>query len=85
MDSYASYMDTLNQEVALRVAATITNQNRSKKSVAEASGIPLTTFIRKLENKTPFTIPDIGNVAVVLQVHPVTLFPAAFHKEAVNA
>lgn len=78
MDSYGVYMDNINNEVAVRIVATIADQNRSKQSVAEASGIPNASFHRKLKGISPFTIPEVGRLADELNVHPGTLLPHAF-------
>lgn len=78
MDSYSCCMETINREVAQRIAATILNQNRSKKSVAEAAGIPVVTFSRKLNDGANFTITEVARIADALGVHPGRLFPQAF-------
>jgi transcriptional regulator with XRE-family HTH domain len=62
-------------EVARRIAATITNKNRSKLSVADAAGIPNTTFDRKLRGASHFTIDEVARVADALDIHPGKLFP----------
>ena len=78
LDSYAVYMDNINNEVAVRIVATIDNQNRSKISVAEGVGIPNSSFHRKLKGTYPFTIEELGRLADELNVHPGTLLPQAF-------
>lgn len=71
-------MVTPNQEVARNIAAAITLKNRSKKSVAESAGIPLTTFNRKIRGQADITVTDICAVADVLGISPVELAPTAF-------
>lgn len=80
--------NNINTEVALRIAATMTNQGRSKKGVAEASGIPLTTFSRKLNggaHAAQFTVTEIALIADALNIHPAKLFPASFLEARIAA
>ena len=85
MVMYAECMFTPNEEVARNIAAAITQKDRTKKSVADGAGIPLTTFNRKLKGKADITVMDICLIADELHVNPATLAPAAFHNTAVAA
>ena len=83
MESYAVCMDTMNQEVARRIAATIEDKKRSdktvsNKSVAERAGIPVSSFHRRLNLPGPFTIPELARLADVLHVHPNRFLPEVF-------
>jgi len=71
-------MDTINQEVAARIVATIQTQKRSNKSVAERAGIPVSSFHRRLNLPGPFTIPELARLADVLHVHPNRFLPEVF-------
>lgn len=71
-------MDTINQEVAARIVATIQTQKRSNKSVAELAGIPVTTFHRKVTKPDAFTVPELARLADVLHVHPTRFLPEVF-------
>ncbi|WP_264631490.1 helix-turn-helix domain-containing protein [Microbacterium hydrothermale] len=65
------------QEMADKVAATILRSGRTKASVASAAGIPHTTFTRKINGHTEFTVGEILRLAEVLDVPPSTLTPSA--------
>lgn len=71
-------MDTPTDTVAGRVAAAMRIADRSIKGTAEASGIPLTTYRRKLAGHTDFTVAELGRIADALDVAPATLLPATF-------
>ncbi|QAB16984.1 XRE family transcriptional regulator [Leucobacter muris] len=51
---------------------------RSIKWTAEKSGIALTTFKRKLNGGTDFTVSETLRVARALGVEPFTLLPTGF-------
>lgn len=78
-------MVTPNQEVARNIAAAITQKDRTKKSVAESAGIPLTTFNRKINGQGQITITDICAVADALGINPADLAPSALTHSAVAA
>lgn len=71
-------MVSYSEEVARNIAASITRKNRSKKSVAEMAGIPLTTFNRKINGHGDFGVTEIAAIADALDVHPGSLLPAQF-------
>ena len=66
------------QEVAGKVAAAVLASPLSKRAVAEAAGIPATTFQRKLKGATEFHFSELLRLAEVLGVHPSKLAPSAF-------
>ncbi|WP_066303319.1 helix-turn-helix domain-containing protein [Arthrobacter luteolus] len=78
-------MDTYSNEAARNIAAVITRKDRSKKSVADAAGIPLTTFNRKINGHGDFGILELAAIADALQVHPTELLPAAFTQRVAAA
>ena len=71
-------------ETADKVAAAITRSPHSKSSVAQAAGIPYTSFTRKINGHTDFTVPELARVAKVLGVPPSSLLPAAFTPAALS-
>lgn len=75
-------MDTTPDTVAGRVVAAMRTADRSIKGTAEAAGIPLTTFRRKLTGHTDFTVTEIGHVANALNIAPAELLPAVFKRAA---
>lgn len=85
MVMYAEPMFTPNQEVARNIAAAITQKDRTKKSVADSAGIPITTFNRKLKAQAEITIMDICLIADALGVNPASLAPTSFHTPAAAA
>ncbi|QDZ15815.1 helix-turn-helix domain-containing protein [Humibacter ginsenosidimutans] len=66
------------QELADKVAACILRSGRTKTSVADAAGIPHTTFNRKIKGHTEFTFAELLRIAAVLNVAPSTFTPYAF-------
>lgn len=71
-------MATATGQTATLVAAAITRAERTQKWVASKSGIPLTTFRRKVGGFTDFTVSEILAVAAALEVEPATLLPESF-------
>lgn len=66
------------KELADKVAATILRSGRTKASVARESGIPKTTFARKLDGHVEFTFSELLRIARVLGVSPSLFTPSAF-------
>lgn len=69
---------SLARELADRVAASILRSGQSKAAVAAAAGIPLTTFNRKINGHTEFTLGELLRIAGVLNIAPSTYMPTAF-------
>lgn len=83
MDRYLIRMDNHPaQELADKVAASILRSGRSKKSVAVESGIPETTFGRKINGHVEFTFGELLRIASVLDVSPAEFVPSAFVRAA---
>lgn len=66
------------QEVAGKVAAAILASGLSRRSVADAAGIPPTTFGRKLKGLVEFTFSELLRIADALGVKPSAFTPTAF-------
>lgn len=71
---------TTNQATAAKVKEAMGDQ--PIKSTADAAGIPVSTFRRKLAGHTPFTVTELSKVADVLNVAPVSLLPDTFQDAA---
>lgn len=71
-------MATIPPTEADLIRAAIRTADRTKKWTAEKSGIPTSTFHRKLAGHTDFTVREIANIAQVLAVSPASLLPAEF-------
>lgn len=80
--AYVVHMDTNPDTVAGRVKAAMSTANQSIKGTAEAAGIPLTTYRRKLAGHTDFTVAELARIADALNVAPSTLLPAEFASAA---
>ena len=61
-----------------KVAASILRAGRSKASVAAEAGIPYSTFCRKLDGHTEFTIGELIRIAKAVGVPPSEYAPAEF-------
>lgn len=70
-------MDTLTDQVRLRIKAIAHDKKRSNKSIAEGAGIPVTTFDRKLNRNGDFTLTEISGIADALGVNPWDLLPTS--------
>lgn len=55
-------------EVARRVAEAIEAGGQSQLRIAEATGIPRTTLIRRLSGTSSFTVAELSSIASVLGV-----------------
>lgn len=69
---------TPRQAVASAVAFELTRADRSKKWLAEHSGIPYSTLDRKLRAQVDFTFTDLLRVADALGVEPSAFTPDVF-------
>lgn len=68
----------LARETADKVAAAILRAGKTKAAVADATGIAQTTFGRKLNGHTEFTLGELLRIAAALQVPPYTFMPDVF-------
>lgn len=77
MVCYSHHMatETLTEEIAQRVAAAITQADRSKNWVAGKSGIAETTFTRKVNGHGDFTVPELARIASALDIPASRLLP----------
>jgi hypothetical protein len=73
---------TVSQEVALKVSAAIGRSGEKTSTVARAAGIPRTTFMRKLEGHTDFTVGELVRIALALRCDASALAPDVFHAKA---
>ena len=78
MGTYRIHMDTaqITQQVARSVSQAIVTSGLSKKAVAEATGIPLTTLGRKLLGTSDFTVVELALIADALGVRRGALLPS---------
>lgn len=74
-ERYGVRMEHTSREVAARIAATINSRGVTQRAVADATGIPLTTFNRKLSGRVPFNTTELFLIADALSVSAVDLFP----------
>lgn len=68
MDS-SLYQRTL----AAEVASAIERAEQSTLSVSNATGIPRTTLIRRLNGNSPFTVTELADIATFIDMSPVDL------------
>lgn len=78
MDYHTTHAAKTASEVADKVAAAILRVGKSKASVANAAGIPITTFTRKINGHTEFTFGELMRVASAIGVPPSEFTPSAF-------
>lgn len=77
MDRYCVIMDRLAgwaRRVAGQVEAAIEASDLSKTAVAEITGIPKTTFLRRLRGQDPFDLTQLELVADALDMHLLEFF-----------
>lgn len=70
--------DQIAEQVAGIVSRAIVAAGKTKKQIAEATGIPYTTLGRKLLGTTEFTFTELKMIADALGVAPSTFTPPAF-------
>jgi transcriptional regulator with XRE-family HTH domain len=68
---------TATSAVAAKVRATMTAKGVSQVSLAEATGIPRVTLIRRLNGHASFTIEELAAIATHLGVDVASLLEAA--------
>ena len=71
----------IRKEVASLVAFELVKAERTKKWLAEKSGIPLSTLARKLGGFGDFTFTELHSIAVALNVSPSAFVPDIFSSE----
>jgi len=67
--------DQFSDMVAERISAAITRADRTRAWVARNAGIPATTFGRKLNGDTSFTVRELARIAQVLGIKESDLLP----------
>lgn len=65
-------MVNTSNRVASAVSAAIESAGHTQVSIADATGIPRTTLIRRLRGQQPFTIAELDAIANTLGVHVTT-------------
>lgn len=68
---------TINEEIADNVRRLIRNEDRTKVSIADESGIPYPTFKRRLSGKSDFRVSELVYIAEALGVTPAEILPAS--------
>lgn len=75
----AGATETVDHEIAERVAKALGTRGVDKKSLAQQVGLSYTTLRRSLEqhrgDNRSFTFRELGKIAEVLEVKPSTLIP----------
>lgn len=64
--TYGVHMVTPTEAIAAVVRDLMERADESVKHLAETAHIPRATLVRRLAGKTPFTIPELEDVATVL-------------------
>ena len=71
--------------IAQAVNARLQSAGIPQLAVSEQTGIPMTTFVRKITGKSPFDIDELGAIAALLDVSVAALITYAEHAEPVVA
>ena len=74
-------------QVARHVADTITEANRSLKSISDATGIPYTTLQRRIASNgnSPFSVRELHSIARALDLDVADLMPRPGNKAQADA
>lgn len=76
---YCRHMTTdVEQAVASAVTFELNRADRSKKWLAEQTGIPYSTLDRKMKAQADFTFTDLFRIASALEVSPSAFTPTVF-------
>ncbi|WP_243061199.1 helix-turn-helix transcriptional regulator [Nocardioides sp. SR21] len=75
-------MDTFTRRTAIAVQAAIEAAGQTQLGVAEESGIPRTTLIRRLRGLSAFTVAELEAIAAVLGTTVSNLLAAAEQADA---
>lgn len=62
--------------VASTVVSVLRREKRSKRWLAQATGIAYSTLRRKLQAQSDLTVNDLARIARALEVSPASLLPA---------
>ena len=75
-------MHTNTQDVASRIQEAMQEAERSASWTATKAGIPVSTFRRKLNRGSAFTVGEVAQVARALDIDPVGLFEGVRYEAA---
>ena len=75
-------MHTKTPDVASRIQEAMQEADRSVSWTATKAGISISTFRRKLNRGTAFTVGEVAQVARALDIDPVGLFEGIRHEDA---
>ncbi|WP_104087089.1 helix-turn-helix transcriptional regulator [Arthrobacter sp. GMC3] len=67
--------DVITSTTNTNILVGIVRQNVSKNALARASGIPLTTFSRKINGHGDFTLRELGDIAAALGMTLADILP----------
>lgn len=68
---------TTSQTVAARISGLMTESGVSAKGLAEATGIPRTTLVRRLTGNSAFTLEELDLLAAHFDTTPLALVEVA--------
>lgn len=71
--------------IARAVNARLQTAGIAQRKVSEATGIPMTSLVRRLTGRAPFDIDQLARIARLLDVSVAALITYAEHTEAVVA
>ncbi|MFV0664827.1 hypothetical protein, partial [Denitromonas sp.] len=82
LSSYCVHMNTVEMTdwTARTVTQAIKDAGMTVLEVSENCSLTRPTLIRKLRGFTPFTFPELLEIAAVLRVHPSTFTPPLFRE-----
>lgn len=73
------------RNIAASVSAALQDRRIAQRTVSAETGIPMTTFVRKITGKTPFDVAELAAIAGLLDVSIAALITYAGADEQVSA
>ena len=78
-------METKRKGASAQIEKALKNVERTQKWTADKAGIAHTTFHRKMNGGSDWTVSELARIANVLGVAPAELLPEEFHAQALAA
>ena len=78
MSMYIAHMSNTTEWIAAAIRHALLDAGRTKRAVADETGIPYPTLNRKISGKRDFTLSELLSIAEATNTHPAAFIPPQF-------
>ena len=82
---YVAHMSNATEWTATAIRRALFDSSRTKKAIADETGIPYPTLNRKIAGKRDFTLSELLSIAEATGTHPAAFIPPQFRLKAATA